>query len=572
LIDHPTTQYAIDVTENRRVVGQSERVACVRHLKDLKRQGKEDFPWVFDENKATKIFNWFLYCVHLAGPKALQPIELEPFQKFDLGSIFGWVHKESGFRRFEKAFVSEARKNGKSTLMSGIALFLMVGDQEEDPEVYTAAVDREQARIVYRAAKEMALKSKDIRKRLKIRDYEVGHLTRGGKMRPLSKETKNKDGLNPSGAIIDEYHAHTTSEIHDLLWSAWGQRNQALMMIITTAGMEVDNNPCHAEYEYCKQVLQGLISNERYFIMIREMDPGDDEHDPKNWIKANPLRAATSDGLDRLKAQHDEAFDSKDPAKIRTFRVKILNIWVNEKRDGYMGEAMAKWDSLAVSREEFTALTKKMTTIVGVDLSKKIDLTATAFIFALDDDRVAVSAMGFLPSEGVARHEKTDKIPYRQWAREGWVRITEGEVTDYRYIETYIHDSELEYGWKVHEFCYDPYNATHLSNEMAENGYTVVEIRQGVRTLSEPTKLLRELVSTGRLVHDGNPVLKWCLANAVVETDSNENIKLSKKNASDTKRIDLAAAFVNALVRLSALKNAGGGDLSEKILSDGWGM
>lgn len=569
---HPCTQYAKEVARGRQVVGQSELLACKRHVHDLDRTGEEGFPWVFDEEKANRIYNWFLYCRHLEGPKAGQPIELEPFQKFDMGSIFGWVHKDTGFRRFEKAYIQVSRKNGKSLTMSGIALFLMAGDQEESPCVYPAAVDREQARIIYRASKQMALKSPDIRKRLKVRDFEISHISRGGQMRPLSKETKNKDGLNPSGVLLDEYHAHPTSEIHDLLWTAWGQRNQALMAIITTAGMETENNPCHVEYEYCKQVLQGLIPNERYFIMIREMDPGDDEHNPKNWIKSNPLRAATPEGLARLQAQHNEAFDSKDPAKIRAFRVKILNIWVNEKRDGYMGDAMKKWDDLAVSREEFIELTKGLPCLAGVDLSKKVDLTAAGFVFALDDDRVAVTAMAFMPSESVARHEKTDKIPYRQWGRDGWVRITDGEVTDYRFIKTYIHDAELENGWKAHEFCYDPYNATHFAGEMAEDGYTTVEIRQGVRTLSEPTKLLRELVATGRLVHDGNPILKWCLANAVVETDSNENIKLSKKNASDTKRIDLAAALINALVRLAALKGMSGADISDQILDENWGM
>jgi phage terminase large subunit-like protein len=568
---HPCTQYALDAVEGRRLVGISERQACQRHLDDLARQGKPDFPWVFDEGKANRIYTWFSYCRHVEGPLAGKPIELEPFQQFDLGSIFGWVHRETGLRRFEKAYIQEARKNGKSTTLAGVGLYLMAGDGEESPAVFCAAVDKEQARIVYRTAMAMARKSPDIRKRLKIRDYEIGHMTRGGQMRALSKDTKNKDGLNPSGAIIDEYHAHPTSEIYDLLWSAWGQRAQALMVIITTAGFNTTENPCYKEAAYCKQILAGVIANERYFVVIRELDPGDDEHDPKVWIKANPLRAATPASLAKIKEQHDEAFGSRDPVKIRNFRVKNLNIWVEGAEDSYIGELQPEWQKLAVSREEFLELTRGRQCIVGADLSKKIDLTADGFVFDLEDGRIAVCAQGFMPSESVEKHAQTDKIDYRSWIEGGWVTETEGAVTDYRAIETHIHDCELANEWVVHEFAYDPYNATHFANEFAEQGYTCVEIRQGVRTLSEPTKLFRELIAQGKIVHDGSPVLTWCLANAVVEQDRNENIKLSKKNASDTKRIDLLAAIINAMVRVQALREAGR-DVSDEILKPEWGM
>lgn len=569
---HPCTQYAIEVVERERVAGHSEWLACKRHLDDLNRQGTDDFPWVFDESKADKIYDWFHYCKHVKGPLQGKPIELLPFQKFDLGCVFGWVHKDTGLRRFEKSYNQRARKNAKSTEMSGIALYLMVGDGEESPEVYCAAVDKEQARIVWKGAKTMAQKSPDIRKRLKILQYSIEHISRGGELSALSKETKNKDGYNPSGVIIDEYHAHSTSEIYDLLWSAWGQRAQALMAIITTAGFETVENPCYSEYQYCKKILNKTVNNERYFVVIRELDPKDDEHDPGNWIKANPLRAATPEGLKRIKTQHDEAFGSMIPEKIRTFRVKNLNIWVNETENSYLGEYMSRWDNLGISKKEFKELTRGLACIVGGDLSKKIDLTADAFVFYLPDDRVALSAHGFIPEASVAKHEKTDDVLYRQWAKEDWITITPGDVTDYREIKTHVQDMELECAWKIQEFAYDPYNATQFATELQEEGYTCVEVRQGVQTLSEPTKGLRELIASGKLVHDGSPVLKWCLGNAVVVQDNNENIKLSKKNTSSKKRIDLAAAGINAMVRLPALKDDSGGDMSDEILDSEWGM
>lgn len=570
--NHPCTQYALDVVEGRRVAGQLEILACQRHLNDLQRQGTAEFPWIFDEERANRIYTWFRYCKHVEGPLAGSPIELQPFQQFDLGCVFGWVHMTTGYRRFEKVYEQMARKNGKSTMLAGVGLYMMAGDGEESPAVFCAAVDKEQARIIYRSAKAMAQKSPDIRKRLKIRDYEIGHMTRGGQMRALSKDTKNKDGLNPSCGIIDEYHAHPTSEIYDLLWSAWGQRAQALLYIITTAGFEVTENPCYKEYEYCKSIVRGIIPNERYFVIIRQLDEGDDEHNPALWIKANPLRASTPALLKKLQEQHDEAFGSQDPVKIRSFRVKNLNIWTYGAEDNYIGELLPVWNELAIPRADFIELTRGKQCITGGDLSKKIDLTADGFVFLLPDDRIAVTATGFMPAEGMARHEKADDVPYPEWAVDGWVIPTDGAVTDYRAVETHIHDCELNHGWTVHEFCFDPYNATHFANELADQGYTCVEVRQGVRTLSEPTKLFRELIAQRRIVHDGSPLLTWCLSNAVVEQDSNENIKLSKKNASDTKRIDALSAVINAMVRVQELREANGRDISDKILDDEWGM
>jgi len=483
--------------------------------------------------------------------------------------IFGWVHRETGLRRFEKAYIQEARKNAKTTRLAAVANYLMVGDGEESPSVYCAANDKNQARILYRSSMAMARKSPDIKKRLKIRDYEISHATRGGQLTALSKDTKNKDGLNPSGAIIDEYHAHPTSEIYDLLWSAWGQRAQALMVIITTAGMDVES-PCHKEYVYCKQILTGDVANEKYFVTIREMDEGDDEHDPANWIKANPLRAATKPALQKLKEQHDEAFGSRDPAKIRTFRVKNLNIWIHGNEDTYLGEYIDKWDELAVSRDEFLNLTKDRLALVGVDLSKKIDLTAAAWVFVLPDGRIALTATGFMPEEGIKRHEKTDRIPYSEWTKAGWVIKTEGDVTDYARVQEVIQDREMTNGWKVFEICYDPYAATHFANELQDLGYTTVEISQWMKVLSEPTKLFREMVATGQIVHDGSPLLKWCAGNAVQIVDTKENIMLSKKKAGDNRRIDLLAAIITALVRVQALRDAV--DYAQYIKSDDFGF
>ena len=585
----PVTQYALDVHEGRRVAGVSERLAAQRHLHDLSRAGQLDdelaarvdahqvgvrarpavdpnFAWRWDAEQAQFVaVEWFTYLRHVKGPLAGKPIDLIPAHVFDIGCVFGWVAREktiqwrngrqTGVRRFTKAFMTEARKNAKTTRLAGAGLYLMVGDMEESPDVYCAAVDRTQARVLYNSSMAMAKKSPDIRARLDIGKYSMSHKTRGGEMTAFSGETKNKDAFNPSGAFVDEYHAHPTSEIYDLLASSFGQRAQPLLAVITTAGMSVES-PCYQEYQYCKIILNNPTLNDRYFVMIRELDEADDEHDPANWIKSNPLRAATPEGLALLQEQHDEAFGSGNGAKIRTFRVKNLNRWVEGNEDTYMGEHIERYDKLAVSRDAFLELTKGSLCLVGVDLSKKIDLTALGYVFLLADGRVAVCAHGFLPEEAMESHEKTDRLPYRAWSQAGWLTITDGAVVDYESLQSQIAVYEIVHGWKVHQICYDPYNATHFMNEQTAKGYVCVEIAQTMRSLNEPTKLFRELVLQGQLVHDGSPLLRQCVLNAMQIVDTKENIMLSKKRSKDTKRIDLLAAVIDALKQIGTLREA----------------
>lgn len=565
---HPTTQYATDVVYGDIVACKWEKLACKRHLNDLERQGTDGFPFVFDESRADRIFAWFRVCRHVRGPFSGQPLEQENFQKFDLGCIFGWVHKDTGKRKHKTGYIREARGNAKSTEMSGVANYGMCADAlypprrpdlakyEASPEIIIGAVDREQANIVWGDAREMALASPDISKRLKIQKAAITHKTRGGKVRKLSKDSQNKDGGSPCFIIIDEYHAHTTSLIKDVTASGKGKRSQCLEFIITTAGEDAENSPCFKEDAICKKILLGEIPNESYFAMIREIDDEDDPHDQTCWIKANPMFQNKNDYSEELfntvKDEYDLAFGSGDPSKIRQWMIKRVNRFQSGSENKYFSGCMDKWKALAVSRKEFLELVKGRECYNGEDLSKCIDLTASGFVFRLDDGRYAVSAHGFIPEDTVTKHEHTDRIPYQYWADNGnWCSITPGAVTDDREIKSYIHDMEFDQGWKMKELCCDPYGARQFMNEMGPEGegYQTVEIRQGFATLSEPTKKLRELVLQGRIVHDGSPLLTWCLGNAVELTAEGQLIKLSKKHKDDTQRIDLVAAIINALFR-----------------------
>ena len=596
---HFTLAYSLDCIESKRTVGRMEMLACLRHVRDLARAGQltaaarkrvekagytvpkkeAGFEWRFDQAQADFVaVEWFGSLVHVEGRPTIvgKPIKLVDSHRWEISMIFGWISKTErikrtngrlvGVRRFKKAFVTESRKNSKTTRGSGIGLYIMAGDMEASPEVYCTALDTKQARKLYMAAHDMAKASPGASSRLKIGKYEINHRTRGGIMCAFSGEIKNKDSFNPACAFVDEYHAHPTSQMYNVMESAQGQRSQPLMYVITTAGNDTES-PCYKELEYCKLILEGQARNDRYFVMVRELDPKDDEHDPKNWIKSNPLIMSDPITAREFHQAHDAAFDSRDPAKIREFRVKKLNVWVEGNEHSYMGDyltplpgdALSRWDEGAVSRSEFFELTRDHMTVYGFDLSKRIDLTAMGNVFILDDEQVAVCSLGFIPEAAVRLHEQTDKIPYRDWIRDGWVWQTQGDLVDYRSVEDRMKQYEKENGWKAHELAYDPYAATHFMIERAEEGYTTVEIPQRIPHLSEATKLFRDLVASRKLVHDGSPLLRRAVANALEIVDSKENIMITKKYSSSTKRVDPLTCIITALVRLQSLKDGGSG-------------
>lgn len=568
-MEHPTTQYAIDVVDGKYKVNKYERLACERHLKDLERQGADGFPFVFDESRADRIIRWFKICRHVRGVFAGKPIELLPFQQFDNGCLFGWVHKDTGRRRFKKSLNMRARGNVKSTEMSGIACYGMCSDvvyppgkpelrqYEMMPEIECAAVDKGQAKRVWGDALAMGKSSPDISKRLVLKKTYIEHKDRGGWLRPLSKDTKNKDSGAPCIVIIDEYHAHPTSEIHDVLFSGFGKRQQSLMCIISTAGNNAENNPCKQEYDIGKRILDGEITAEDYFVMIRQLDADDNPHDKETWVKANPILQSDNTYaqilLEEIEAEHNLAFESGDPAKIYEFLTKRLNLWQEQVENKYAAGIMDKWHELAIPRDEFLELVRGKECFCGLDLSKSIDITGIGFVFMLEDGRFAVCAHGMIPADGVTRHEKTDRVSYRKWKEDGWVTATPGAVVDQSYIQSYIRNMEDEQEWIMREFDYDPHNATYLMTCMQKDDRYAeeqfVEIGQHFGWLSEPTKFLRELVLSGQLVHDGSPLLAWALSNAVEVHGDKGGIRLSKKHKNDSQRIDPLAAVINGMAR-----------------------
>lgn len=297
--------------------------------------------------------------------------------------------------------------------------------------------------------------------------------------------------------------------------------------------------------------------------MICELDKVDDIKDERNWIKANPIVATYEEGMNFLRSELQTALDV--PEKMRSFLTKNMNIWVDQKDNGYI--PLDKWRACAASKKIDLDVRE---CYIGVDLSKKIDLTSISGVVPLGDGRFYVWSHSFIPEDTLAEKRRTDKVPYDLWVEQGWITVTPGAVVDYHFIQSYIKKLADDKLWDIKEICYDPYNATHFAQEMEAEGYTMVEIRQGIRTLSEPTKFFRELVFSGKIVHDDNPVMNWAVGNAVVRQDHNENIMLDKDKTTD--RIDPLAAAINAMTRaMTRIETVDINEITEEYLKMmGW--
>lgn len=592
-LHHDVSVYAKQVVQGRLhdQCGPYEIAACQRHLNDLKRQGTEEFPYVFDATRADRIIRWFGQCIQVRGVEQRAAIALQPWQIFDLGCTYGWVHMDTGARRFKRTYNKRGRGNFKSTEKSGQCLYHMCGDAkyppyqpeqatfEQEPEVECAAVDRSQAMRVFGDAKKIAQASPNIAKRLIIpRANPVSHRTRGGYMRALSKDTKNKDSGAPSYYVVDEYHAHPTSDIYDVGLNSFGKRPQALLDVITTAGDDAQSKPCYREEMYAKRVLDGEVVDDTYFVMIRELPEGANPHDKALWCMANPCLRYPNEYskylLEQIETEYTAAYGSNDPHKIRQFLTRRLCQWQTGSVNRYLDEnCMALARKAQVPREEFARLTDGLECWCGFDLGKRIDLTGSGAVFWLPDGRLGVKAHGFIARNQAQRHEHTDRVPYIHWAQGGYCTLTPGDVTENFHVDDWIRAGERDHRWRVVEVDYDGHNATDLAIKMCQdrnNEDFCVEIAQTCAGQNLAVKTFRELLLQGRVVIEENPLVMWCLANAVEIINNYGDIKLSKKHKDDTERIDPVAAVMNALSRALVRKDSP--SLADRIDSGSWTM
>ncbi len=547
VIEDRVTQYALDVVEGREIAGRNVILACQRHLDDLEKSKLVPYIYEFNIEGSLSAIEFFESLRFTDGEIAGQEVELFGFQDFIVGSLFGWVSKETGYRRFRKSYVQLARKNAKSLLNSGLSIKLAGFDNYPNAQVYCTATKMKQARIVWEQSKKFIQIEPDLNEFFKIKDHDatIECLVNGGKIMALGRDTGTIDGFDPHGGIIDEYHSHKTNQMVKLLEDGSVNQAESLISIITTAGFNL-NGPCYKEWEYCKSVLEGVVNNDEYFIYIAQMDKDDDIWDSKNWIKANPLVAKLPKGLENLKRFAKEV-KQKGGEDLRNFLTKSLNIWYEFSNDQFIGPEKIKVCKTKKTLEDF----KGQKCFAGLDLSSGGDLTSLALIFVNWIDGVKkyyIYTHSFIPKMRVQEHIKTDDAPYDVWIDNDLLTVTEtlgGIKTDYKYIIKHLKELTEKYDLKIEQLGYDPHNADAFLSDLSELGCDCIEIYQTHKWLNDATEDFRLEVEAGNVEYDEeNELLVWSIVNAKTVSNSNGEIKIDKDRRQ--KRIDPVDAIIDA--------------------------
>ncbi|QFG38460.1 terminase large subunit [Paracoccus pantotrophus] len=553
----PVTAWARKVVEGKVVAGHLTRLACQRHLDDLK-AGK-DRGLVWDRDAALHAIEFFSHLRHSTGEWAGQPFDLQPWQQFVVGSVFGWK-RAAGLRRFRTAYVEVARKNGKSALLAGIALYALVADGEAGAHVYAAATTRDQARIVFGEAERMVAASPALSARVTRTVNNLAVLPTASWFRPLSADASKMDGLNVHFAAVDEVHEHPGPEIIQKLNTATGARRQPLIVEITTAGHD-RHSVCRQHHEFSVKALEGTLPSETadpWFAFIATIDAGDDWTDPKVWGKANPSLGVTVK-LDDLKRQIDEAREM--PAQQNAIRRLRLNEWTEQVTRWLDMEVWAEGGlSATASGADIAGELSRLEQLLagrecygGLDLARVNDLSAFLLLFPPTRDAALgslaekwiVLSRFWVPEEDIGRRARRDRVPYDVWRDQGFLVATPGNATDFAFIEAEI--VSLAGRFDLRELAYDRTFAGEIVQHLQDEGIPLVQFGQGFLSMAAPTAELERLAVSRLLWHGGHPVLRWNASNVAVRHDPAGNIKPDKERSSE--RIDGIVALCNALGR-----------------------
>lgn len=518
---NPVDDYARAVVEGQVPAGKYHRLACVRHLRDREREGTPDFPFVFELARAERFFRFAEQLRHYKGEWAGQRIHLQPYQKFRLGSIIGWVHRDTWLRRFRTSYHEIPRKNGKSLEAAVVALYLTFYDGEAGAEGYCIATKREQAKVVFNDAKRLVKRSA-LRSQISGYDKKHGSLHRDdteSKLEPLGADSDSTDGLNPNVLINDELHAQKDRDMLDVMETATGAREQPHNFQITTAG----NNPltpCGDQHDYATKILENILTDETFFAFIAHADPEDDWTLDATHQKANP-NYGVSIKPDDLRALVTKAKHIASAAA--AFKQKRLNLWVN---------ADSPWLSLEGWRAGQTEWTldelRGQPCWIGIDMSSKIDLTAVAALFppTAERDSWRVVAVCLTPEATMDERARRDRAPYGEWAKAGYLKTNTGNRIDQDEVRDIVAD--LAARFDIQRIGVDPWNAGNLVKELEHEGFQVVEVPQNLPQMTAPSKEFEADVLDALVDSGGNPLLQWCISNAVAQKDGKDNIYPTK--------------------------------------------
>lgn len=548
--------YAQGVVAGEIVACKWTRLACQRQLDDLARERSDGWPWVFDDELASRPCEFIELLPHIKGKWARERrlIELEPWQCFIITTVFGWVHHETGLRRFKEGYVEVPRKNAKSTLSSGLALFMLSADGEHGAEVYSAATTKDQARIVFDDARAMAERTPDLRTYLgvAIMQHSITVAHRASKFLPLSAEGSTLDGLNVHFAVIDELHAHKTRAVYDVIDTARGAREQSLLWNITTAGTD-RSGICYERRTHVTKILDSVIDDPTMFGIVYTLDDNDDPHDPANWAKANP-NWGKSVLMDDMASASRKA--EAMPSALNNFLTKRLNVWVSGE-SAWMD--MRAWERCADVRLRDLPNYAGAKAYIGLDLAQKKDFAALSLVF--EHDVLEAGPDGVY--EPVRKWHVCTKLYLNElaiqesgnahltgWARQDYVQVTDGDLTDFDVVAEDLRS--LCSTFDVQEIAFDPALSMYFAGKLIEEGLPLVEITQRAMFFTPALIQVENLVLEKKLVHDGNPVMSWMVSNLVVKVSKFNELMSPTKERPENK-IDGPIAMLMALGR--ALNN-----------------
>ncbi|OJD66216.1 terminase [Bacillus sp. N35-10-4] len=507
----------------------------------------------YDPKKANHAIEFIEnFCKHSKGKWGGKPIVLEVWQKAFIAASFGFVHKIDGTRKYREVLLVVARKNGKSTVGSGIGLYLQIADGEPGSEVYAVATKKDQAKLVWLESKRMVKKSPVLLKRIKPLVSEMVSEWNDSTFKPLGSDSETLDGLNVHGAMMDEIHAWKDKNLYDVIVDGTSSREQPMIFMITTAGT-VRESVYDMKYEEAEMLLNGFddpdgYKDDRFLPIIYELDKREEWTDPSKWKKANP-------GLGTIK-KIDQLETKVNKAKANSLLVKNLLTKDFNVRETST-EAWLTFEEL--NNQEIYDITKLKPSygIGGCDLSSTTDLTAAKVIFMVPDDpHIYVKQMYWLPEDLLEQRSKEDKIPYDLWYEQGLLRTTPGNSVHYKYVTEWFLEIRDEYGIYLPWIGYDRWSAKYWVEEMEGcfGKEAMVPVAQGKQTLSSPMKLLKADLESKLVIYNNNPIDKWCLSNTAIEVDKNLNIQ-PNKTKNQRRRIDGTAALLNAYVILQEKRN-----------------
>ncbi|MCC6426270.1 MAG: terminase large subunit [Phycisphaerales bacterium] len=501
---------------------------------------KKGLYW-FDDAAADRVCEFFEQCLkHSKGEWQGQPFILQDWQRHHLRQLFGWKRR-NGQRRFTRTYWEIPRKNGKSTLAAGVVCYLATSDGEPGAEVYTAANDKTQAKIVFTEAARMWRQSPVLGDLGKVYDSTATIVvpTTLSYIQALSSESKTKDGLNPHGLVIDELHEMNDRPLLDKLTSAQGARRQPLTFMATTAGSNLVSI-CYEKRKHAINVLTGAVEDDQLYAVVYGADEKDDWHSVETWKKANPGYGVSAKE-DRIREAYQEAIST--PSEENKFKRYHLNIWT-EQAERWL--SLDPWDACAgtINLEELVGWEN----VIGLDLGSTNDLAAAVHLFRDPTTRRVVAIPRFwLPEENIESLERRHNVPYRAWAKQGFITLTRGSRIDYRYIEDTL--LELDQKYSPRSIGFDPWNAQDLCNRLLEDhGLPMVVVRQGFATMSPASKETERMIVAGEFIQTKHPILRWHLANVAIVRDRNENIMPTKEKSAE--KIDGAVALIIAVSRL----------------------